>query len=120
MKNAGPEIENTLRFVTLLLKPEMLKPLKEIYGMWMETNKCHNQFFIPLDSSILLESGGTMSVLVGFGAINLSDLIAPPDSWVSKLSREMVFILPRLFLVPMRLTTKFATCSRCSRIHDTH
>jgi hypothetical protein len=75
-----------------LLKPEVLKPFKDLYLKWSEPAEGAEAFFVPLDPALLQDGGGTMTLLVSFGAVALSEMLASPDAWVSKLSRELVFI----------------------------
>lgn len=83
---------NSLKLAAGLLKPETLKPFKDMFSKWNESFKSENSFTIPLDPVALQGGAGTMSLLVGLGAVTLSEMLAPADSWASKLSRELVFI----------------------------
>jgi hypothetical protein len=91
-KELEQQFGSWLRLASYLLKPETLRPFKEIYAKWSESINSDKVFTIPLDPLSLQGEAGTMSLLVGLGAITFSEMIAPADSWVSKLSRELVFI----------------------------
>ncbi len=77
---------------SLLLKPETLKPFKDLLDKWNEENAADEHFTIPLDPALFEGGNGTIGLLVGLGALSWSDMLAPPDSWLYKLSRELVFI----------------------------
>ena len=79
-----------LRFASVLTKPELIKPFTQLWTKWTADTPDEQTFSIPLDPA-LLQQFGMMNLLVGFGAVAVSEMLAPPDSWVSKLSREMVF-----------------------------
>lgn len=81
-----------VQLANTLLKPEVLKPFKDLYLKWSEPAEGAETFFVPLDPALLQGGGGTMTLLVSFGAVALSEMLAPPDAWASKLSRELVFI----------------------------
>jgi hypothetical protein len=81
-----------IQLANTLLKPEVLKPFKDLYLKWSEPAEGAETFFVPLDPTLLQGGGGTMTLLVSFGAVALSEMLAPPDTWASKLSRELVFI----------------------------
>lgn len=94
-RDADAELEefygSRIRLAALLLKSDALKPFKELYSKWTAERAGKDNFSIPVDPA-LMQSGATMTLLVSFGAIVLSEMLAPPDSWVSKLTRELVFI----------------------------
>jgi hypothetical protein len=79
-----------LRFASALTKPELIKPFTELWTKWTADTPDEETFSIPTDPA-MLQQFGMMNLLVGFGAVAFSEMLAPPDSWVSKLGREMVF-----------------------------
>lgn len=79
-----------LQLASSLVKPGTLEPFSKLWTQWTAGQSGNDSFFIPVDLE-QFQQVGTMNLLVGFGAVTLSEMLAPPDSWVSKLGREMVF-----------------------------
>lgn len=84
-----------LRLSAALSKPSLLQPFAGIWEKWNAEPEHGKSFFIPTDTEKVSEEvlrSGNASLLVGLGVVSLSESLAPPDSWVSKFSRELLFI----------------------------
>lgn len=81
-----------LSAAALLLKPDSFKQLKGWVAKLSDWSKDSTEFIIPVDGSSFPADGAMMQLLIGLGAITISESIAPPGSWASDLGREMVFI----------------------------
>jgi hypothetical protein len=91
-KEAGiAELDRWLRFASALAQPGTIKPFADLYAKWSAASADEESFYIPLDPA-LLQRSDLMSLVIGFGAITFSEMLAPPDSWVAKFSRELVFL----------------------------
>lgn len=88
---AHPEVRKWLDFAAAFAKPEVTKPFADLWTKWSAANKDREKFVIPIDPATL-QQVGAVNLLVGFGAIGLAEMLAPPDTWVAKLAREVVFI----------------------------
>ncbi|MCU0782287.1 MAG: hypothetical protein MUF04_14475, partial [Akkermansiaceae bacterium] len=86
-----PEVDKWLEFAAALAKPAVTKPFVDLWTKWTAANQDRETFTIPLDPTSL-QQAGAMNWLVMFGAIGYAEMLAPPDTWVAKLAREVVFI----------------------------
>jgi hypothetical protein len=86
-----PEVDKWLEFAAALAKPAVTKPFVDLWTKWTAANQDRETFTIPLDPTSL-QQAGAMNWLVMFGAVGFAEMLAPPDTWVAKLAREVVFI----------------------------
>lgn len=84
--------ESWIRAAALLLKHGSDERLTEWFGRWRNLLNRDQQFNIPIDTQNFPADGAIMQLLIGFGAISLTESIAPPGSWISELGRELVFV----------------------------
>jgi hypothetical protein len=96
MDGIGPAdadvLDDWLGFAGALLSAETIRPFKELFAKWKEGAAEGEDFMIPQDPALWSGGGSMMNLLVGVGALSLADVLAPPDSWPSRLARELVFL----------------------------
>jgi tetratricopeptide (TPR) repeat protein len=85
------EVDKWLNFAAALAKPEVTKPFVDLWTRWIDDHEDRETFTIPLDPATL-QQAGAVNLLVSFGAVGFAEMLAPPDTWVAKLAREVVFI----------------------------
>lgn len=80
-----------LDFAALLATPEITRPFADLWDKWTAAPPEEETFSIPVNP-VAVDERGLFNLLVGLGAATLGELLAPPDSWVSKFTREIVFL----------------------------